>query len=58
MTPDQSGPTHEPYLLQRCAEGCHSGRRLWLEIQAQGYTYCLTAKGFTPPQAAGFQPKR
>ena len=30
---------YEPYLLQRWAEGCHSGRRLWHEIQAQGYAY-------------------
>jgi transposase len=33
---------YEPYRLQRWAEGCHSGRRLWHEIQAQGYAYSLT----------------
>ena len=33
---------YEPYLLQRWAEGCHSGRRLWHEIQAQGYAFSLT----------------
>ena len=33
---------YEPYLLQRWAEGCHSGRRLWHEIQAQGYAYSFT----------------
>ena len=34
---------YEPYLLQRWAEGCHSGRRLWHEIQAQGYAYSFTS---------------
>jgi transposase len=33
---------YEPYLLQRWAEGCHSGRRLWHEIQGQGYAYSFT----------------
>ncbi len=32
---------YEPYLLQRWAEGCRSGRRLWHEIQAQGYAFSL-----------------
>ena len=27
----------KPYLRQRWDEGCHNGRRLWLEIKAQGY---------------------
>lgn len=27
----------KPYLCQRWKEGCRNGRRLWLEIKAQGY---------------------
>jgi transposase len=29
---------YEPYLLQRWAEGCHNGVRLYREIAAQGFT--------------------
>jgi hypothetical protein len=32
---------YEPYLLRRWEEGCHSGRRLWCEIQAQGYSHSV-----------------
>lgn len=31
----------EPYLLRRWNEGCRSGKRLWREIQARGYTSSL-----------------
>jgi transposase len=30
---------YEPYLLQRWAEGCHNGMRLYREIRGQGYAH-------------------
>ena len=32
----------KPYLLQRWAEGCHNGMRLWREIREQGFAYSCT----------------